>query len=109
MEDKSETKNKKNNSKKRTSNRINYNKKSFNDNLKDNQKKNTEVEKNDKAKNSTTFNLIEVIIIMIITSIFGIMIGSCVTYFKDNVIDKNSISKEIYNKIGHSERVTSLK
>ena len=33
---------------------------------------------------SSSFNLIEVIIIMIITAVFGVFIGSCVVFFKDN-------------------------
>lgn len=47
-----------------------------------------EMKINEKCSNS--FNLIEVIIIMIITSVFGILIGSCVTYFKYNVVDNNN-------------------
>lgn len=65
-----------------------------------------EVEKDDvKEVNSTSFNLIEVIIIMVITAVFGILIGSCVTYFKDNVVEKNSVPEEfeeffsVYNEL----------
>lgn len=47
-----------------------------------------------KNSNSSSFNLIEVIIIMVITAVFGILIGSCVTYFKDNVIDDNAVPEE---------------
>ena len=55
--------------------------------------------------NSTSFNLIEVIIIMVITAVFGVLIGSCVTYFKDNVVEGNSIPEgfdeffNVYNEI----------
>ncbi len=48
-----------------------------------------------KEKQATTFNLFEVIIIMLITAFFGIVVGSCVTYFKDNVIDNNNIPKDL--------------
>ena len=51
---------------------------------------NISINKTKKDKiNSSSFNLIEVIIIMIITAVFGILIGSCASYFKDN----NSIEK----------------
>ena len=43
-----------------------------------------------KKEEKVTFNLIEVIIIMIITAIFGILIGSTVTYFKNNVVKSRS-------------------
>ncbi len=43
-------------------------------------------------KDNLSFNLIEVIVIMIITSIFGILVGSCVTYFRENNITINNDS-----------------
>jgi len=46
-----------------------------------------DVEKNKKKKSSATFNLIEVIIIMIITAVFGVLLGSFFTYFKENVVE----------------------
>ena len=55
--------------------------------------------------NSTSFNLIEVIIIMVITAVFGVLIGSCVTYFKDNVVEGNSVPEgfeeffSVYNEL----------
>lgn len=77
--------------KRKTTNRINTNKVKKDSVVKE-EKNNIEKKikiDSDKDKNSTSFNLIEVIIIMIITAVFGILIGSCVTYFKDNVIDSN--------------------
>ena len=52
---------------------------------------NISINKTKKDKiNSSSFNLIEVIIIMIITAVFGILIGSCASYFKgNNDIEKN--------------------
>lgn len=52
-------------------------------------KKVTKKEKKEENKSSTNFNLIEVIIIMIITAVFGILIGSCVTYFRDDINNEN--------------------
>ncbi len=111
MNEKSEVKKKKTATKKKTTNRINYNK----GKEKQIEKKRViEEEKKVKKEESspTTFNLIEVIIIMIITAVFGILIGSCVVYFKDNVIDNNvpyeleefmdvydDISSEFYNDV----------
>lgn len=66
-----------------------------NDNIKEKvleEKENKKVTKKDKKeenKSSTNFNLIEVIIIMIITAVFGILIGSCVTYFRDDINNEN--------------------
>ena len=66
-----------------------------NDNIKEKvleEKENKKVTKKDKKeenKFSTNFNLIEVIIIMIITAVFGILIGSCVTYFRDDINNEN--------------------
>lgn len=54
-------------------------------------KEEVKVEKN--SNSSTSFNLIEVIIIMVITAVFGVLIGSCVTYFKDNVVEGNAVPK----------------
>ena len=111
MNEKSEVKKKKTATKKKTTNRINYNK----GKEKQIEKKRViEEEKKVKKEESspTTFNLIEVIIIMIITAVFGILIGSCVVYFKDNIIDNNvpyeleefmdvydDISSEFYNDV----------
>ena len=66
-----------------------------NDNIKEKvleEKENKKVTKKDKKeenKSSTNFNLIEVIIIMIITAVFGILIGSFVTYFRDDINNEN--------------------
>lgn len=45
---------------------------------------------NKQAKNTTTFNLVEVIIIMIITAVFGVLVGSCVAYFRENIVEEEN-------------------
>ena len=56
-------------------------------------------------KEPVTFNLIEVIIIMIITAIFGILIGSGVAFFKNDVLkiksnpDKFDEFLEVYDEL----------
>ena len=57
---------------------------------KENINKEEKIDNTPKEKESVTFNLIEVIIIMIITAIFGIMVGSGVTFFKNNVLKMKS-------------------
>jgi carboxyl-terminal processing protease len=52
-------------------------------------KKVTKNNKKEENKLSNSFNLIEVIIIMIITAVFGILIGSCVAYFRDDINGEN--------------------
>lgn len=47
------------------------------------EKEEEKVEKIDKPQKNT-FNTVEVIVIMVITALFGALIGSAVTYFKDN-------------------------
>lgn len=53
------------------------------------------VVENERGNSSSTFNLIEVIIIMVITAVFGILIGTCVAYFKEHVVDDNNIPDEL--------------
>ncbi len=48
------------------------------------------VEVQTKKDEPVTFNLIEVIIIMIITAVFGLLVGSTVTFFKTNVLKTKS-------------------
>lgn len=108
MEDKKDVVKKKTNQKRKTTNRVKATKKVV---KKEEpvKKVETSVEKEIEApkrqSKATSFNLIEVIIIMVITAAFGIVIGSCATYFKDNVIDKNSVPEgfeefvEVYNDI----------
>ncbi len=66
------------------------------DNIKENvleetkeKKKVSKKNKKEEGNSSTSFNLIEVIIIMIITAVFGILIGSCVAYFRDDINNEN--------------------
>ncbi len=66
------------------------------DNIKENvleetkeKKKVSKKNKKEESNSSTSFNLIEVIIIMIITAVFGILIGSCVAYFRDDINNEN--------------------
>ena len=49
----------------------------------------TKRDEKEESKSSSSFNLIEVIIIMIITAVFGILIGSCVAYFRDDINNEN--------------------
>ena len=53
-------------------------------------KEEIKIDKTPKKEEPVTFNLIEVIIIMIITAIFGILVGSSVTFFKTNVLKTKS-------------------
>lgn len=60
----------------------------------------------ERVSSSSTFNLIEVIIIMVITAVFGILIGTCVAYYKERVVNVNNYVPEdlrefveIYNEI----------
>lgn len=97
MEDNKEVSKKKTTIKKKSTNRININKvkkeqneKKLEEKVIDNIDIDSSPKNTKKGKSSSSFNLIEVIIIMIITAIFGIMVGSFVTYFKNNVIDDNT-------------------
>lgn len=61
------------------------------------------IDKKVEQEQPVSFNLIEVIIIMIITAVFGILIGSFVTYLRDKVIVNNPNKYdefyEVYNEI----------
>ena len=53
-------------------------------------KEEKKVDNTPKKDAPVTFNLIEVIIIMIITAVFGILIGSSATFFKSNILKTKS-------------------
>lgn len=76
------------------------NKKVIEDKKKD---KKVVIEKKEEKEQPVSFNLIEVIIIMIITAVFGILIGCFVTYLKEKVIVNNPNKYdefyEVYNEI----------
>jgi len=111
MKDINEVKSEKTTTKRKSTNRINKTKITTKSKTQDANKKIEKKEKlenlenNDISKSSTSFNLIEVIIIMIITAIFGVLIGSCVTYFRDNVISGDNTSQkfdeffDVYNEL----------
>lgn len=92
MERKKDANEKKETTKRKTTNRISH--KNVDKSVKEKKVVEEEKENTKRREKATTFNLVEVIIIMIITAVFGILVGSCVAYFKDNVIDHNSVPYE---------------
>ena len=92
MERKKDANEKKETTKRKTTNRISH--KTIDKSVKEKKVAEKEKENTKRREKATTFNLVEVIIIMIITAVFGILVGSCVAYFKDNVIDHNSVPYE---------------
>ncbi len=103
MERKKDTSKNEETVKRKTTNRIRH--RNVDKSVKEKKVVENEKENTKKREKATTFNLVEVIIIMIITAVFGILVGSCVAYFKDNVIDHNSVPYEfqefmdVYNDI----------